>query len=119
MEKENLTPNFDEAQKAAALVSEARDADVFLYNGTITQNNVLSVMEALDKNKSRSNLFLLMVTYGGDPHAAFKISRFIQEHYDHFALFVPGLCKSAGTLFAIAANEVVFTPFGELGPLVD
>ena len=62
-------------------------------------------------------LFRSLVTYGGDPHAAFKITRYIQDNYDHFTLFVPGFCKSAGTLFAIAANEIVFAPFGELGPL--
>lgn len=117
MEKDKSTHNLDEVLKAAGAVCHDSSADVFLYNGTITRNNVLSVMEELQKNKSRSKLFLLMVTYGGDPHAAFKISRYIQDHYDHFTLFVSGFCKSAGTLFAIAANEVVFTPFGELGPL--
>lgn len=109
--------NLDDAKKAAVGVCASTGADVFFYNGTITSNNVLTVMENLQKFKTRQKMFLLMVTYGGDPHAAFKISRYIQDRYDHFTLFVPGFCKSAGTLFAIAANEVVFAPFGELGPL--
>lgn len=109
--------SLEEAKKAAMVVSRQYDADVFLYNGTITRANVLAVMEKMQKCKSRKKIFLLMVTYGGDPHAGFKIARYIQDHYDHFTLFVPGFCKSAGTLFAVAANEVVFAPFGELGPL--
>ncbi len=93
------------------------DADVFFYNGNIVRSNVLTVMQEIKNNKNSSRAVLLLVTYGGDPHAAFKIARYIQDKYDHFTLFVSGYCKSAGTLLAIAANEIVFTPFGELGPL--
>lgn len=109
--------SLDEAKKAASVIAGQHDADVFMYNGTITRTNVLAVMEEIQKRQSRKKLFLVMVTYGGDPHAGFKIARYIQDHYDHTTLFVPGFCKSAGTLFAVAANEVVFAPFGELGPL--
>lgn len=109
--------NIDEAKKAAAVVSANSGADVFLYNGTVTRANILSVMEEIRKNKRRSKMFFVMVTYGGDPHAAFKIARYVQDHYEQLTLFVPGFCKSAGTLFAVAANEIVFAPFGELGPL--
>lgn len=109
--------NLDEARKAAGAVSKLHDADVFIYNGTITRANVLATMEKIQKCKSRKKIFLTMVTYGGDPHAGFKIARYIQDSYDQLTLFVPGFCKSAGTLFAVAANEVIFAPFGELGPL--
>jgi hypothetical protein len=109
--------NLDEAKKAAEIVSAKNDADVFAYCGTITRSNVLHVMEEIKKNISRKRLLLVLTTYGGDPHAGFKIARYIQDHYDQFTLLVGGFCKSAGTLFAIAANELVFAPFGELGPL--
>jgi hypothetical protein len=49
--------------------------------------------------------------------AAYKIGKYIQSKYANFTCFIPGLCKSAGTLLAIAANELVFAPYGELGPL--
>ena len=116
-EKKQSAMNSEDVTKAAEVVSKANDADVFLYNGSITSSNVLSVMDEILKRKSRKKLLLLLVTYGGDPHAAYKICRYIQDHYEHFSLLVGGFCKSAGTFFAIAANEVVFAPFGELGPL--
>lgn len=117
MEKDRAKMMLEEARLAAEPVSAKHDADVFIYNGTITRTNVLATMETIQKYKARKKLFLIMVTYGGDPHAGFKIARYLQDNYDNFTLFVPGFCKSAGTLFAIAANEVVFAPFGELGPL--
>ena len=54
---------------------------------------------------------------GGDPDAAYRISRALQEHYERFICMVPGYCKSAGTLIAVGAHEMVFTGVGELGPL--
>ena len=41
----------------------------------------------------------------------------LQSRYETFRLFVPGYCKSAGTLLAIAASEIIFSPYGEIGPL--
>ena len=42
----------------------------------------------------------------------------LQHHYEgKVALYVPSLCKSSGTLTAIAANTLVIGNQGELGPL--
>lgn len=45
------------------------------------------------------------------------MGRFLQEQYESITIFVPSLCKSAGTLLAMAGHELVLTDFGELGPL--
>ncbi len=45
------------------------------------------------------------------------IARHLQSHYEHFSLFVAGPCKSAGTLVALGAHELIFSDHGELGPL--
>ena len=34
-----------------------------------------------------------------------------------YTLFVPALCKSAGTLMVTAAHTLILSPFGEIGPL--
>jgi hypothetical protein len=59
----------------------------------------------------------LLVTNGGNPDAAYKITRYLQEKYEKFTVLISGKCKSAGTLIAIGAQELAFTPYGELGPL--
>jgi hypothetical protein len=41
----------------------------------------------------------------------------LQHHYEHIRLVIPSLCKSAGTLVAIGAHELVIGDLGELGPL--
>jgi Serine dehydrogenase proteinase len=117
VEKKPAATSFDDVKKQAARLCEDFDADVFFYNGGISRSNVLHVMEEIRANKCKDSVILILITYGGDPHAAFKVSRYIQDRYSNFSLFVPGYCKSAGTLYAVAANEIIFAPFGELGPL--
>ena len=58
-----------------------------------------------------------MITPGGDADAAYLIGRCLQRHYETVTLFITGRCKGAGTLVATAANRLVFSEFGELGPL--
>jgi hypothetical protein len=59
----------------------------------------------------------VLVSEGGDADAAYRISRCLQDHYDRFFCIVSGWCKSAGTLIAVGAHELIFTVSGELGPL--
>lgn len=91
--------------------------DFFVYNGPIVRGAVLSFMEAIKASACRPDVTLLLVTNGGDPDAAFKIARYLQHNYKHVAVLVSGSCKSAGTLLALGAHELIFTPYGELGPL--
>jgi hypothetical protein len=91
--------------------------DVFLYSGAMRRGDDLSFIEFVNKNKTSESVLLVLVSFGGDPDAAYKIGKYLQQRYDDFQVLVPGLCKSAGTLLAIAAREVIFTPYGELGPL--
>lgn len=60
---------------------------------------------------------VFLTTYGGDPHAAFRIARCLRHHYKEVRLAVPSYCKSAGTLIAIGANNLAIGDLGELGPL--
>lgn len=91
--------------------------DVFLYNGPLSRGEDLRFIEFIAENKRSDSLNLVLVTPGGSPDAAYKIARYIQSSYDEFECFVPGMCKSAGTLLAVGANQLVFSPYGELGPL--
>lgn len=110
------TPIEDIFNEASAIASRI-DADVYLYNGPISRAYDLSCIESVSEHAGRKKAVLILVTGGGDPDAAYKISRYLQTKYEHFTMLVSGFCKSAGTLIALGAHELVFMPFGELGPL--
>lgn len=60
---------------------------------------------------------LILTTFGGDAHAAYRLTRILKATYETFRILIVGPCKSAGTLVALGADEIAFGPFGELGPL--
>lgn len=104
--------------KAANAVRDKLQADVLLYNGPIQRPVDAALLHKCRDRKDRAkNVVLILVTEGGDPDAAYRVSKFLQDHYERFYCLVSGYCKSAGTLIAIGAHELIFSPLGELGPL--
>lgn len=104
-------------RSCADAVADVCDADVLLYNGGIWRQHSDQVIEACSKRDRRTNVFLILTTSGGDPHAAYRIARTLQQHYKKFIAFVPGFCKSAGTLLVLGAHDLVMSPHAELGPI--
>ena len=91
--------------------------DYFLYSGAINASEVFGIMETISKEQESKSVTLILCTSGGSPDAAYKIGRYLQSRYEDINILISGLCKSAGTLLAISANELIFCPYGELGPL--
>ena len=104
--------------EAANAVAKNFNSRVLVYTGTIDNGGVGRLLEALHLEKpSKPNVFLILTTNGGDAHAAYRIARLLQIVSTRFFLFVPLRCKSAGTLLALGANELIMNPIAELGPL--
>lgn len=106
-----------ETRESALRVAEECGADVFLYNGEISREHDLEFIRCIDDNQQHDSAVLFLVTEGGDPDAAYKSARHIQECFERFTIIISGKCKSAGTLIAVGAHEIAFSPYGELGPI--
>lgn len=98
---------------------ESEDRDLFLYSGAVDKQSVNELFKVVlgRKDQLRSNVSLILTTWGGDPHQAYRMARLLQKFYSNFRVVVMGPCKSAGTLVTIGANELAFGFLGELGPL--
>ena len=96
------------------------NCDLFLYSGPIERKGYDDLCLRISENETpRSNAILLLSTFGGDPHAAFRIARALNHNYPQGKLrvLVPNWCKSAGTLICIGADELILCDSSELGPL--
>ncbi|WP_165856757.1 SDH family Clp fold serine proteinase [Marinobacter sp. JSM 1782161] len=95
--------------------------DYIVYAGEISRNGYDQICDVHNgelPETGNQKAVLILSTLGGDPDAAFRICRSLHHHYpDGITVFIPGLCKSAGTLIAIGASQVWMCDRGELGPL--
>jgi hypothetical protein len=115
-------------------VSDHYDSDIVLFIGPIDRPYDDQFITRVKNFKRRPNVLLILTTLGGDPHAAYRMARCLQQHYEtvgegalgpaskdesggKFRLFVDTRCKSAGTILATGANIIMFSEFGEIGPI--
>lgn len=105
-------------KETANILADATDSDVLVYAGDLERpfdDRLLDML--LSCPVRRKNVSLILSTYGGNPDAAYRIARNLQENYKRFTVLLAGRCKSAGTLLVVGAHEIVMTAHAELGPL--
>lgn len=94
------------------------DYDCYFYIGAISMEGYRRLCNQITNNKQKDKVILCLVTYGGNPDAGFRIGRALQHHYKgNVTIYIPNICKSAGTLTVIAAKKIIMHNQGELGPL--
>ncbi|SOC15303.1 SDH family Clp fold serine proteinase [Stappia indica] len=101
--------------EAIELAEDAYDADFYIYSAPIDHIGFGRVVNCFEV--SRDNAVLILTTNGGLANSAYQIARLFQNHYQNFTIFIPSVCKSAGTLLSIGAHSLVMSEFSELGPL--
>lgn len=90
--------------------------DVFCYRGPIDPRGLGAILEAVPEDPAEAAV-LLLTTQGGTANDAYKIACFFHNKYTRFDVAVVTWCKSAGTLIALGAHNLVMSPLAELGPL--
>jgi ClpP class serine protease len=119
----------EDVNSAIANVKAEHSADLLFYAGQINRAGADKVVRALSQ-RANKNLILLLNTVGGDSHAAFKIARACQSAYGTISdksykvpndptwtIYVPNICKSAGTIIALGADAIMMAANAELGPI--
>lgn len=95
-----------------------RETDILVISSGINHDLERKVRDNLEEHQSKkAKLLLFLQTSGGSPDVAFRVMRRLQSRYSNITLMVGGYCKSAGTLMAVGAHEIVMSDDSELGPL--
>lgn len=93
------------------------DWDIIVVSAEMTRILHRRLTDIIKRGKKHDQCVLFLTTRGGDPDGAFRIARCLKHNYKKLRINIPSFCKSAGTLLAIAADELVIGDLGELGPL--
>ncbi|MHC4550343.1 MAG: hypothetical protein ACYTEZ_16360 [Planctomycetota bacterium] len=117
-----MSKTQESEKKLGELVSRAADpldADLILFTGPLSRPSDETFIRQVSEQKPRKNVVLLVTTLGGAADVAYRMCRCIRRTYTDgkFILLVDWYCKSAGTLLAVGADEIILSDRGELGPL--
>ena len=108
-----------ELLKSAQDLMTGANRDLLVFSGPIDDDTCDTFTRSvLDHKPRRDRALLFLCTYGGNPHAAYRMARLLRRCYpDGIRILIGGQCKSAGTLVALCAESLGFSEMGELGPL--
>lgn len=118
-----------ERKKQLERISQIRGRDVLVYaasllpssaaQGPLTSINYEDLLPLDDQLSTLSGnaLDLIIESPGGAGEVAEDIVRRIRNRYSDFAVIVPGWAKSAATLIAMAAGELLMGRLSALGPI--
>jgi len=100
---------------AARRLSEVRGRPLLVLTAQLAPLTARMVREALPHHGR--HLDLVLRSPGGCVCCAYVIARELRRRFERVGAFVPLATKSAATLIALAADELVLGDLGELGPL--
>src|SRR5271157_1489685 len=85
--------------------------------GLIAKDFLFRFFQHLRATPTVEKLDVLLFTLGGDTLAAYALSRFLRQFSKTIGVLVPHMCLSAGTLFALGADEIVMTRLATLSSI--
>lgn len=85
-------------------------------NVGITLADMQALMEVM-KGLPGPDLDLILHTPGGSAEAVESLVRYLRTKFEHMRVFVPLAAMSAGTMWALAADQVVMGKHSQLGPI--
>jgi len=116
---------IEERKMQLRRISEIRQRDVLVFAADLNKNqapiaigypDLLPITDQLQNLKGNALDFMLE-TPGGSGEVAEDIVRLLRDQYSSLAVIIPGWAKSAGTLIAMAANEILMDGGSALGPI--
>lgn len=113
-----------ERKKQLKRISTIRGRDILVYASDSTKNaptqidysDLLPFSDQLS-NLKKDSIDIILETPGGFAEVVEDMVRLIRHRYEKVGIIVPGYCKSAGTIFAMAGDEIFMGPMSALGPI--
>lgn len=127
---EYLSKNLTQAQlieernRQLSRISAVRKRGIVVYASDLLKDAPTGIgygdlppfYEQLENVKTK-NIDILLETPGGDAVIVEDMVKRIRAKFGKFGVIIPGFAKSAGTIFAMAADEILMSNDSALGPI--
>jgi len=101
------------------------DRDILVYASDLTKGNAAISIDYSDllpfqdqlANLKGKSIDIILETPGGFAEVVEDIVKLVRNKYEKVGIIVPGYAKSAGTIFAMAGDEILMGSMSALGPI--
>ena len=118
----------EERKNQLKRISAIRKRDIIVYAGDsynpnkgnspvlITPTDLLPFKDQLTYLATK-DIDIILETPGGIAETVDDMVDLIRSKYDRVGIIIPGMAKSAGTIFAMAGDEILMGTSSSLGPI--
>lgn len=132
--EKNLNPQQiqEERKKCLETISNKRGRGILvfasrLFDGnpiwnpfdlSINDTDILYIKDQISNiDKKLKSIDVILETPGGSATSVEDIVQLLRNKFEKLSIIVPGRAKSAGTIFAMASDEILMNPSSALGPI--
>ncbi len=116
-----------ERKKQLSRIAQLRKRDILVYAADPTKarigapvaldnSDLLPIIDQVSNLRGEA-VDVLLVTSGGSGETAEDIVRLLYDRFKSVAFIIPSMAKSAGTIMAMAGDEILMEPSSSLGPI--
>src|SRR5690606_32184813 len=118
---------LDEVVAGLRDIEAIRNRPCLAYIGNVVAGDAMAGIDASDDlpfaeliaavpaSEKRVDVFLS--TLGGSAHQVSRFVNALRPRFDEVSVLIPSFCMSAGTIFALSADQIWMTPGACLGPI--
>ena len=111
-------------KKQLQLIKRERGNEMLVYasdwtrkqNTQILPQDLLPFKDQVNQIKGKS-IDLILETPGGLAETVDDMVNFLRKRFEFIGIIIPGTAKSAGTIFTMAADEILMGTTSALGPI--
>ncbi len=106
-------------RKLLRTIEDIRESKVIVYisHTPLDDEILVPLYGQLLKIGKTPKIDLILSSYGGAVDTPYKLVNLVREFCDQFGVIVPFAAKSAATMVAMGADEIIMGPISELGPI--
>jgi ClpP class serine protease len=114
-----------ERKRLLQAISEIRGRPVLVFASDITKSDcpisidysdILPFSDQLSTIEGKE-IDVILETPGGFAEVVEDLVRIIRKRFERMGVIIPGMAKSAGTIFTMAADEILMGESSALGPI--
>jgi len=106
-------------------ISAIRNRDIIVYASDLTKGNAPTQIDYTDllpfsdqlSNLKGTAIDVIIETPGGFAEVVEDMVKLLRGKYEKVGIIIPGYCKSAGTIFSMAGDEILMGTMSALGPI--